>query len=194
MRRSRQEAAETRHRIVEAASRLFRGKGIAATSIADIMSSVGLTVGGFYRHFDSKEALVAEAIEAASLETTRGHEEHAQRFDAKERAPALLDRYLSDLHRAHPDHGCPVAALCSEIGHEGRPTKEAFTKALRRLIAIVDGVVAKEGKQRRRETLYAAAATVGALVLARATSDEDLAHELLAAARAGVAKLAARPT
>jgi TetR/AcrR family transcriptional regulator, transcriptional repressor for nem operon len=185
MRRSREDAAETRHRIVEAASRLFRGQGIAATSIADIMGSLGLTVGGFYRHFDSKEALVAEAIEAASLETTRGHEEHG------ERAPALLDRYLSELHRVHPAHGCPVAALCSEVGHESLSTKEAFTKALRRLIAVVDGAALERGKRRRKETLYTAAAAVGALVLARATSDEDLARELLAAVREGLVTRAA---
>src|SRR5439155_6664982 len=116
MRRSREDTAETRKKIVTAASRLFRAHGIAAVSVADIMGSLGLTVGGFYRHFASKESLVAEAIEAASLETTGRHDAAARDADVARRATVLLEGYLSNAHRAHPDHGCPVAALGSEVG------------------------------------------------------------------------------
>src|SRR5213075_2094460 len=89
VRRSREETAATRARIVAVAARMFRARGIDATSIADVMSALGLTIGGFYRHFESKEALVAEAIDAASRETTGESVELV----------ALLDRYLSDGHR-----------------------------------------------------------------------------------------------
>src|SRR6478752_9519171 len=98
MRRSQEDTAETRARIIAAASQLLRARGIDATSVADVMSALGLTVGGFYRHFDSKEALVTEAIDAASRETTDRHL-------AKSAALSLLDRYLSHGHRQHPGQG-----------------------------------------------------------------------------------------
>src|SRR5258708_6568270 len=183
MRRSREDTVETRRKIVESASRLFRARGIAATSVADIMGSLGLTVGGFYRHFDSKEALVVEAIDAASLEAAQGHQTGYAPARGTERLSAMLDFYLSNAHRKNAAHGCPVAALCSEVGHETKATKEAFTAALQRLLAMVDTVVPRGAKERRGSLLHAASTAVGALVLARATSNEELADELLTAAR-----------
>jgi TetR/AcrR family transcriptional regulator, transcriptional repressor for nem operon len=178
MRRSREEAAETRRRIVETASRLFRARGITPVGVADIMGALGLTVGGFYRHFESKEALVAEAIEAAADETTSRY--------AKEPAWALLDAYLSRAHRDHAERGCPVAALCSEVAHESLPTREAFTKAMHRLLAVVGDVVPGDTKDARDRRLRTAAAIVGSVVLSRATADEVLADELLRAVRRDV--------
>jgi TetR/AcrR family transcriptional regulator, transcriptional repressor for nem operon len=181
MRRSREDTAETRRRIVEAASRLFRAKGIAQVSVADVMELLGLTVGGFYRHFDSKDALVADAIEAASLETTERHELAAD-------ASTVLDGYLSEFHRTHPDRGCPVAALCSEVGHEAKSTREAFTKALERLLATVDELTTGESRAKRERVLRTAASIVGAIALARATDDRALATELLDAVRGGLSE------
>jgi TetR/AcrR family transcriptional regulator, transcriptional repressor for nem operon len=169
MRRSREEAAETRRRIVEQASRLFRARGIDAVSVADIMGALGLTVGGFYRHFDSKDALVAEAIDAASVASTQ-----------VAAAAPLLAQYLSDLHRRHPERGCPVAALCSEVGHQSRSTRRAFTAALERLIAAVEQVRPRASRQ---QVLHTTAAMVGGLVLARASADDQLAAEILQAVR-----------
>jgi TetR/AcrR family transcriptional regulator, transcriptional repressor for nem operon len=183
MRRSREAAAETRRRIVEQASQFFRGRGIEAVSVADIMGSLGLTVGGFYRHFASKEALVAEALDAASLETTRDRGEGMQ---------AMLLRYLSDEHRRQLGRGCPVAALCSEVAHQSRSTKKAFTVALERLLEVIDRVAPGAG---RRKVLHAAAAVVGGLVLARASADDRLAAEILEAVRAEtLSGVAARET
>jgi TetR/AcrR family transcriptional repressor of nem operon len=185
MRRSRQEAAATRAKIVAVAARLFRARGIDATSVADVMSALGLTIGGFYRHFDSKEALVTEAIDAASRETTEpqlaaaGSGEGGQEVELL----SLLDRYLSHGHRQHPGQGCPVAALCSEVGHGSKETKKAFTVALRRLLGTVDAAMGRDPGADRESTLFAASAAVGAIVLARATHDESLADELLSAAR-----------
>jgi TetR/AcrR family transcriptional repressor of nem operon len=188
MRRSREDTVETRRRIVEAASRLFRAKGIASVSVADVMGALGLTVGGFYRHFESKEALVAEAIEAASLETTKRHEHAPPGASREEHASAILDAYLSPQHRAHAERGCPVAALCSEIGHEAKPTREAFSKALERLIAAVDELAPRGHARRRKEVLRTAASMVGAVALSRATTDEALAKELLDAVREGIGR------
>jgi TetR/AcrR family transcriptional repressor of nem operon len=181
MRRSQEDTAETHRKIVAAASQLFRERGIEATSVADVMSAVGLTVGGFYRHFESKEALVAEAIDSASRATT-AHLSPRTESSEIDLVP-LIDNYLSDLHRKNPGHGCPVAALCSEVGHESKSTKKAFTVALERLLGVVDSAIGKRSKDRRKSVLFAASAAVGALVLARATQDESLAGELLSAVR-----------
>jgi TetR/AcrR family transcriptional repressor of nem operon len=170
MRRSQEETAKTRVRIVAAAAEMFRARGIEATSVADVMSAVGLTVGGFYRHFASKEALVTEAIEHASHEVA-GHG---------------LDTYLSEAHRRHPGRGCPVAALCSEVAHASKATKAAFTGALEGLLTSVGAAMPSGSPSDRRKVLFSASAAVGALVLARATGDESLAGEILAAAREGL--------
>jgi TetR/AcrR family transcriptional regulator, transcriptional repressor for nem operon len=194
MRRSRTEAALTRRRIVEAASRLFRDRGIASVSIADITSSLGLTDGGFYRHFASKEALVVEALDAASLETTSANLEHVRHLKGARRASALIDGYLSDYHRTNPAMGCPVAALCSEMRHESAETRTAFTAALQRLLSVVDSVLPASLERRRAVQLRSAAEIVGAVVLARATDDEALAGEILEAVRHGTkAALAGAP-
>lgn len=183
MRRSREDTAETRRRIVETASRLFRARGITPVSVADVMGAVGLTVGGFYRHFESKEALVAEAIAAASDDTAL---RPAKATAGAELAATLFDRYLSRAHRDHAELGCPVAALCSEVAHESLPTREAFTHAMYRLLEVVGSVVPGDTKEARDRRLLAAATMVGAVVLSRASSDERLAEDLLRAARSGV--------
>jgi TetR/AcrR family transcriptional repressor of nem operon len=180
MRRSQEDTAKTRVRIVAAAAQLFRARGIEATSVADVMSAVGLTVGGFYRHFESKEALVAEAIERASHEV----------------AAHGLDSYLSDAHRRHPGRGCPVAALCSEVARGSKTTKTAFTGALESLLTSVGAAMPVRSRSDRKQVLFSASAAVGALVLARATHDESFADEILSAARErlleGSAKTSAR--
>lgn len=192
MRRSREDAAETRRSIVETASRLFRASGIAPVSVADIMGALGLTVGGFYRHFESKEALVAEAIEAAADDTASRYPKAREGATPSELAATRLDAYLSKGHRDHAERGCPVAALCSEVAHESRATKEAFTKALARLIEVVGGDVAGDTTEARDRRLATTAAIVGAIVLSRATSDEALADELLDAVRRDVLREAPR--
>jgi len=182
MRRSREDTVETRRRIVEAAARRFRTHGITSVSVADIMGDVGLTVGGFYRHFPSKEALVAEAIQAATQETGRRFKEQTANLSPQEAFSAMVGTYLSKLHRNNPGVGCPVAALCSDAGREGFPTKEAFTGAIRHLMQGVGGPYL-ENPETRRQALRTVAAMVGAVVLARATDDETLAEEFLAAVR-----------
>jgi TetR/AcrR family transcriptional repressor of nem operon len=187
MRRSREDAAETRRRIVDTASRLFRGRGIGAVSVADVMGELGMTVGGFYRHFESKEALVAEAIDVASTESlARTSTIAASDRPVVDRITALLDFYLSTGHKDHPAYGCPVPALASEVAHEGLATKEAFTRAIERLVELAGCVLPGDSKEAREQRLRMAASMVGALVLARATSSEALAGDLLSAVRHGL--------
>jgi TetR/AcrR family transcriptional repressor of nem operon len=169
MRRSKEDAARTRQRIVETAARLFRGRGIEQVSVADVMSACGLTVGGFYRHFASKQALAAEAIELASVRLAAG---------AGEGAAEQVCRYVSLEHARHPEGGCPVAALASQMHRERGETRRAFDDALKRLI---DGIPGS-----RVERLRIAAAAVGAVVLARSSEDDGLSQDIIKAVREGL--------
>lgn len=96
---------------------------------------------------------------------------------------SLLDRYLSDGHRHHPSQGCPVAALCSEVGHGSKEAKKAFTGAIQRLLTTLEAAMGHDPGSDRESVLFSAAAAVGAMVLARATHDEALAGDLLSAVR-----------
>jgi TetR/AcrR family transcriptional repressor of nem operon len=197
MRRSREEAAETRRHIVETASRLFRQRGLTSVSVADIMGELGLTVGGFYRHFESKEALVVEAIEAATEEVVNYVQVQAKGDGAAQPSTLLdndyLDNYLSSFHVDHPEIGCPAAGLCGDVGHEGLATKEAFTKSMQRLLELVARLGPDVARESRDQQLYAFASMVGAVVLARATSDKTLANDLLRAVRSGLLRDTPRP-
>jgi TetR/AcrR family transcriptional repressor of nem operon len=179
MRRSKEDTARTRADIVAAASRLFRKHGIAGVSVADVMASLGLTVGGFYRHFDSKDALVAEAITFAS-QTTNNPTASPQQ---------VIDDYLSLAHVQHPEAGCPVAALCSEMSREGPLPRDAFTAAIKHLLAGI-----ARAQPGREAQLKAAAAAVGGLMLARASGDPKLAAEILAAVRSQLREQVRPPT
>jgi TetR/AcrR family transcriptional repressor of nem operon len=185
MRRSREEASETRRRIVEAASRLFRARGIGRVSVADVVGALGLTEGAFYRHFDGKDALVPEAIEAASLETSTRQERAAPDASAAARRALLVGSYLSKPHCEHPEAGCPVAALAAEIPRESAAARQAFARALDRLRRGIRDVDPGRSKAARRRSLRTVASLVGAVVLARATPDEALAEEILASVREG---------
>jgi TetR/AcrR family transcriptional repressor of nem operon len=192
MRRSREEARETRRRIVETASRLFRARGIARVSVADVVSALGLTEGAFYRHFEGKDALVAEAIEAASLETIARQDATAPDARPSARRALLVGAYLSKPHCDHPEAGCPVAALAAEIPRESPSARRAFSRALERVLRVMADVDPGDSQEARRRRLRTAASLVGAVVLARATTDEALAREILAAVRQAPELRAAR--
>jgi len=183
MRRSREEAAATRRAIVETASHLIRERGIASVSIADIMGAVGLTVGGFYRHFKSKDALVCEAIEAASLETIGAMTQASELWDRPARIRAATEGYLSRDHLAHPERGCPVAALAADVSRETKATRAALQRAVARVVAMLspDG----PATERDRRRVFAALSTaVGAVVLGRALRGTAIGKELVESVRA----------
>jgi TetR/AcrR family transcriptional repressor of nem operon len=183
MRRSREDAAATRQAIVCGAARLFRARGIDAVSVADVMSDQGLTVGGFYRHFEDKDQLVAEAIECASAEALAGHAESRKLGRPADIARMMFERYLSPEHCAHPEAGCPVASLCTQVVHATPKVRAAFTRAINELLAVAAVGMPGARKRDQKRRLHAVSAMVGALVLARATDDETLALELLGSVR-----------
>ena len=124
MRRSREEAAQTRRTAVEVASLLFRERGIEAVSVADVMATLGMTAGGFYRHFESKEALAREACAAAFARSGLAQEPAGS-------AEAMLRSYLSEAHRDAPATGCPLPALASDMARQPLSVRRAYGEGLR---------------------------------------------------------------
>ncbi|SHN14855.1 TetR/AcrR family transcriptional regulator [Cryptosporangium aurantiacum] len=179
---SQAQAQENRRRVVETASRLFREQG-THVSVADLMKAAGLTHGGFYKQFASKDALVDEATALALKELARHHGEELRRHDG-ERAAAqreLINTYLSPAHRDGRADGCPVAALVTDIAREpeGREVRRVYAQGVRDFaghLATSDG----------EDGLTRLCTMVGALVLARATSGDPLSQEILDAARAAL--------
>jgi TetR/AcrR family transcriptional repressor of nem operon len=172
MRKSREEAAQTRRRIVEAASREFRKNGIVATGLNDLMKAAGLTHGGFYKHFASKDQLVAEACaDAVDAAIAR------MGMEAQPTKSAAVAAYLSTRHRDDPASGCPLAAIGSELARTDTNTREAATAGIVRLVDILAG---KAGTAHaRRRALVAAATMIGAVTISRMVTDPELSAEIL---------------
>lgn len=178
MKVSRKQATENRKRILDVAARLFREKGFDGIGIADVMKSAGLTHGGFYNQFTSKEDLVVQAS-ARALEQTG---EHWGRLTERDADPwhAHVDRYLSSRHCDDPGHGCAYAALGAEARRHDPAVRKVFAEGLRNMFDRLTTIVPekKEGT-RRQQAIYGMAALVGALILARAVDEPALAEEIL---------------
>lgn len=182
--RPHEKGAATRARIIEAAGRLFREHGFDAVGVDAVMHEAGLTHGGFYAHFPSKEALVAEtASEALSRSAARWEALSAGEPDSA--LGQIVDSYLGPVHVAAPARGCLLAALGPEVAR--RPAaRPGVTAAIRTML----GALTRCMPGQRRDRAAAAFCTmVGAVVLARASDDPELSAEILAAAR-----VAAGPT
>ncbi|AVS98086.1 TetR family transcriptional regulator [Paracidovorax avenae] len=178
MKVSKAQAAANRRSILEAASRLYRERGLDGVGVADITRDAGLTHGGLYRHFDSKDALVREACALAfewSMAEVRGSTDIGQ----GPQPPGLADRvaaYLSPGHRDHPGQGCPVSALAVDAARAGGDLSEVFAQGIERYIArfaqVVEGLEpsAPPSPAGRAHAMQMLATMVGGLVLARATA------------------------
>jgi TetR/AcrR family transcriptional repressor of nem operon len=164
VRRSREEAARTRQSAVKAASRLFRQRGIEAVGVDEVMATLGMTAGGFYRHFPSKQALAAEACADAF-----GDSGLLQSRSAR----ALLRRYLSEEHRDAAAFGCPMPALTSDMARQPVAVRRAFTRGVRASAARVAQLAPG------RNSLALLAGVVGALALSRAVKDRELSLAIL---------------
>lgn len=178
MRVSKQEAARTRERIIAAAAAEFRRKGLAGAGLSDLMASAGLTHGGFYRHFESKDELIAEACAAAidSVATMYAAAPNSGRSGLE----AVAARYLSKDHRDGRSRGCPFAALGSELARADNNTRAVATE---RLLKIVDALAPHFKGMRpdaaKRKALVALSTMVGALTLSRMMTQTELSDLLL---------------
>jgi TetR/AcrR family transcriptional repressor of nem operon len=179
---SQAQAQENRAKVVEAAARMLRERGVDV-SVAEMMTAVGLTHGGFYKQFASKEALVGEATAAAYAELerirARKDSEHDGHHDAAQRS--LIDWYLSAEHRDNPADGCPTAALVTDMARDeaGSAARQTYADGVRDFAAWL-GVEGDDDGLVRLSTM------VGALLLARSTSGTDLSERFLDAARAAL--------
>lgn len=191
MRVSKEQAAENRRRVVEVASALFRERGFNGIGVADLMKEAGLTHGGFYGQFASKEDLAAEACARAMEAMAERWNDSAETTD-DDRLSALLEGYLSPRHRDHSAAGCPIAALGVDVSRQGGAVRGAFTQGLRPFIDRLQRLLpGRSAEAKRKAALATLSGMVGALILARAVDDSTLSEEILEAARASLGRTGA---
>jgi TetR/AcrR family transcriptional regulator, transcriptional repressor for nem operon len=173
----------THERIVEAASRAIRRSGYGGTGVADIMKEAGLTHGGFYAHFASREAMLAEAADRAGAEAVETATRIAAAAPPKQALEAMATAYLSKEHLKNIETGCGTAALCSEMPRQAPEVRRAATRRIKEMIDLVARQSPEWGQPGAHEhALVTVATMVGALVLARAVDDPRLSDALREAA------------
>ena len=186
MKVSRIEAAENRERIIASAARLFREKGFEGVGVADIMADAGLTHGGFYGHFASKDDLIVQAC-ARAMDESEARWTRRGAADARQPLQEIVARYVSARHRDDPGNGCAWAALGSELARQDGDVRATATAGLRVQLDVLEhSVKGRTAAERRRKALATYAAMVGAVMLARAVADPALSAEILDAAAADI--------
>ena len=173
----------THERIVETAARAIRRGGFHGVGVADIMKEAGLTHGGFYAHFASRDALLCEALERAGQDSAARVAKAASSRQARGASAlrALVEQYLSDSHLAATEDGCPVAALLSEMPRQSREVSDAAARRVRSLVATVRRTLPSDAGADNAAAI--AGQLVGALQLARALGNNAEGKALLAATR-----------
>ena len=179
MRVSAEEKARTHERIVESASARIREKGVEAPGVVEIMQAAGLTHGGFYKHFRSRDDLLAEAADHAFAYADRTLAKYAHEPDP---LAAWVDWYVSTEHRDDPGTGCPVAALIGDVNRGNDHVRGGYDALVERYIGILKRMLGERDDVRRRAILTAST-LVGSLALARAIDDDTLSNEVLRTVR-----------
>lgn len=187
MRVSNAKAAEHREQILAAAARLFRERGFTGISVAELMKEAGLTHGGFYGHFSSKDDLIALACQRAVTDMLGEWAQRAQRTTG-DPLLAITRPYLSAAHRDEPGTGCLMASLGPDVSRQRGPVRRAVTESFR---AVLDTITAlspgRTAQERRKAAIATFASLVGALVIARAIDDAETSEEVLGAVSAAIA-------
>lgn len=177
MRYSDDHKAKTRQRIIEEAAHLFRRDGVGATGLQPLMKTLGLTHGGFYAHFKSKDELVETAL-AHSAEQLNASTEHV--FASEAPLATFIRSYLSTAHCANPGEGCPLPTMSAELGQRGQASP-VTDQIVRNRLAAIEACL--PGENAAEESIAMLSTMIGALVLARSVSDPDLSQRLLKTAR-----------
>jgi TetR/AcrR family transcriptional regulator, transcriptional repressor for nem operon len=194
MRYSREHKLETHARIVKKASVRLREKGAHGIGVADLMKEAGLTHGGFYAHFDSREALVIEAFADTMDRSTERWRKLAEQMPREKRLAAIVDSYLTAVHRDNPGHGCAVPALGAEIARESPKTRKAFAAKLEQMIdMLAEQIPEVPRKAARKQAMSALATMMGTLVLARIAGNGEVSDDILGAGREAVLGRAVPP-
>jgi TetR/AcrR family transcriptional regulator, transcriptional repressor for nem operon len=187
MRYSKEHKQETHDRIVRKASIRLREKGAHGIGVADLMKEAGLTHGGFYAHFDSREALVIEAFNYAMDRATERWRKMAEETPPEKRLATIVESYLTTIHRDDPGRGCAVPTLGPEIARESPKTRKAFAAKLEEMIEMMaDQVPELPRKTARAQAIAALSTMAGALVLSRVAGSGEFSEEILGTAREAV--------
>src|SRR5512132_850258 len=187
MRYSPEHKQETHARIVKKASVRLREKGAHGIGVADLMKEAGLTHGGFYAHFDSREALVIEAFAYAMDRSVEHWRAIAAETPPEKRLSTIVDSYVSTVHRDDPGHGCAVPTLGAEIARESPKTRKAFAAKLEQMIDMMaEQIPDVPRKAARKQAMATIATMMGTLVLSRIAGNGEFSDEVLGAGRDSV--------
>lgn len=183
MRLSREAKAQHHEEITSVASRMLRERGIERTSVVDLMHAAGLTHGGFYRHFKSKDELVASSATKAFEEVVERFERKAEEAGPRAALTAYVLDYLSDTHRDDPTVGCMISACGAEASRQSDVIRGAFTSGICQLIELVSDGLSCPKEMRTERAIELGGLMLGALVMARASNDVQLSEKVLADAK-----------
>lgn len=187
MRYSKEHKQETHERIVKRAAVRLREKGAHGIGVADLMKEAGLTHGGFYAHFDSREALVIEAMEHIMQRSTERWRKLGEQAPPEKRLATIVDSYLNSAHRDDPGHGCAVPTLGAEMARESPKTRKAFATKLEQMIDMLASLIPDlPPKAARKHAMAAIATMMGTLVMARIAGNSEFSDEILAAGREAI--------
>lgn len=175
---------KTKNRVVKIAAAQMRKHGPDKVGVADVMGRAGLTHGGFYAHFDSKDDLIAAAVDRMFEESRARFREWTDGKDRPEALRSYINAYVSRAHRDKPESGCAIAALSSDIRRQGSKARSAYDKGINSLLNSIASLLGEEdGVKRRALAQSMLAEMTGAVAAARAVADETLSDEILASAR-----------
>ena len=187
MRYSREHKLETHARIVKKASVRLREKGAHGVGVADLMKEAGLTHGGFYAHFDSRDALVIEAFGYAMDRGTERWRKVMEQIPPEKRFSTIVESYLTPLHRDDPGNGCAIPTLGAEIARESPKTRRAFAAKLEQMIDMMaDQIPGVPRKAARKQAMATLATMMGAIVMSRIAGTGEFSDEILDAGREAV--------
>lgn len=191
MRVSRTQAAENRETVINVASRLFREHGFDGIGLKDLMKGAGLTQGAFYKQFESKDDLAAQASRRA-MASALSRLSATALAHPDDPLGALIALYLSPEHREEKLDCCPVVALGSDAARQGADVKASFEAGIREYLALLGGWVGDaEGDEPSRKAMTILSTMVGAVVLSRVVNDEQLSKQFLQAPIHNLMELAA---
>jgi TetR/AcrR family transcriptional regulator, transcriptional repressor for nem operon len=182
MNQKTEQKRKSREAILASAAALLRERGIQASSVMDVMKGAGLTVGGFYGHFDSKEQLFAETIRGTASVLWTELLASAKGETPRERMLSVVQRYLSRPHRDHPEMGCTLPSIAQEVTRQGEPYRGALEQQLSNSIHSLTEVLGS-GAEHRDQVIGLVGLMYGALALSRAVNGTPLSDEILRAAR-----------
>lgn len=190
MRYSKDHKAETHERIVKNASVRLRERGAASLGVAELMKEAGLTHGGFYAHFASRDALIGEAFAHAMDQTVKRWRKRAEQAPEGKQLTSIVNGYLTSGHRDDVGNGCALPSLGAEVHRASPKTRKAVAAKLEEMIDVIsEQMPAQTAKAARREAIATLAAMMGTMILARMAGTGEFSDEVLAAGRQGALRV-----